>query len=98
MTTLNAVLTSPDFDCGSLQISRVRGREAISQPFEFTIDVVCTDPDDFTFELLGARLTLEFTLDGNALREIHGVIASATEVFTTTQGNKASAYRLVLVP
>ncbi|HEY1696507.1 MAG TPA: type VI secretion system tip protein TssI/VgrG [Polyangiaceae bacterium] len=98
MTTLNAVLTSPDFNCNDLQISRVRGREAISQPFEFTVDVVCTEPDDFNFEILGARATLEFTLDGASLRETHGIIASATQVFATTRGNQASAFRLVLVP
>jgi type VI secretion system secreted protein VgrG len=98
MTTLTAVLKSPDFPCDSLQISRVEGREAISQLFSFTIDVVCIEPDDFTFELLGLRASLVFEDDGQEVRTIYGIIARADEIFTTKQGNYTTAYRLVLVP
>ena len=98
MTTLNAVLKSPDFPCDYLQISRVEGREAISQLFSFTIDVICTEPDDFTFELLGLRASLVFENDGEEVRAVHGIIARADEIFTTKQGNYTTAYRLVLVP
>jgi hypothetical protein len=54
---LQVRLESSDFSCASLQISRVTGREAISSPFSFVIELVCTEPHEIQpDELLQSRI------------------------------------------
>jgi type VI secretion system secreted protein VgrG len=98
MSTLRAKLESAEFDCASLHVRKVRGREAISQPFEFTIDVVCDDPEGFTFDLLGKRARLVFELEGTPVRTVAGILSHTEETFSTRPGIQTAALRMVLVP
>lgn len=91
-------IESNDFPCSNLEVAALRGREAISQLFEFEVDLVCLDPDSFDPEpILGAEVTLRF-LDpvGNARREIHGTVCEVREeLFFDAQ---STGYRLRVVP
>ena len=98
MSTLRVKLESAEFDCGSLHVAKVRGREAISQPFEFTVDLVCDDPEGFTFELLGKRARLVFDKEGVTVRTVAGLVSHAEETFSNRPGITTAAFRIVLVP
>ncbi|MGD0526016.1 MAG: type VI secretion system tip protein TssI/VgrG [Polyangiaceae bacterium] len=98
MKKIEVSLRSPDFSADALQVGKVRGREAISQPFEFTVDVVCEDPESFDFDLVGKRASLVFLVDGAPERTVAGIISHTSESFSTKRGHSAAGYRLVLVP
>jgi len=98
MSTLRVKLESQEFECSSLQVVRARGREAISQPFEFAIDVVCDDPEGFTFDLIGKRASLVFRLEGVIVRTVAGIVSHTEEIFSTRPGINTAAFRLVIVP
>src|SRR5580704_2574885 len=76
---------SPNLPVDSLRIARIKGREAISQLFTFTIDVACLEPDDFRANnVVGVEATLVFEQDDNELRRIHGMIAEVDELFQSS--------------
>ena len=83
-----------------LHVHQFTGREAISQPFEFVVDLVCDDPDLDLDAPIGqsAVLTLRGRLfDGTARyeRHIHGVIERFIQVGA---GARHSRYQATLVP
>lgn len=83
----------------ALLVHRFSGRESLSQPFEFQIDLVCTDPDLDLEAPIGqaACLTLRGRLfDGSRYnRYIHGVIERFVQVGA---GARHSRYQATLVP
>lgn len=90
---------SPNLPVDSLRIARIKGHEAISQLFTFTIDVACVEPDDFhANKVVGVEATLVFEQDDNELRRIHGMIAEVDQLFQSSLDKDYTVYRLVLVP
>jgi type VI secretion system secreted protein VgrG len=90
-------IESADFPCGALEVSALRGREAISQLFDFEVDLVCVDPDGFDPDpMLGASVTLRF-LDpaGASRREIHGMIVEVRDQLLSNKRNTAYSVRVV---
>lgn len=76
-------------------VSRWEGREAVSRPYRFEIEVACAERDIPLPNLLGARATLEVYLpDGRAL-PWHGVITQAAH---TGLDDDYALYQLVLEP
>ena len=83
-----------DFD-RDLQVVRVRGRERISGPFEFDVEVVCAEPGPQTLtELLEAEGTLSFVRDGEAVRQVHGVVRAVEEDFDFESSHARARLRL----
>jgi type VI secretion system secreted protein VgrG len=90
-------LDSSDFETDRVQIRRVEGREAISQPFWFDIEFVVTDAEGLDPDrILGASASLVFERDGVDVRAVHGMIASLVDLLETESAHRA--YRLRLVP
>lgn len=71
----------PDIGC---EVVRVFGRERLSEPYDFEIEIWCDDPDAPLDELLGADA--ELVLERSGLeRTIYGIIA-AVDVQLTAPG------------
>jgi type VI secretion system secreted protein VgrG len=83
----------------SLLVHQFSGRESLSRPFEFQIDLVCDNPDLDLEEPIGqpACLTLRGRqLDGSRYsRYVHGVIERFIQVGA---GVRQSRYQATLVP
>ena len=81
-----------------LRVLRMRGRETLSQPFEFVVEVETEDDIPLIFDdldaMMGAPTTLSFGPD--AEYPIHGVVREATVL--PIRGHGSNAYRLRLVP
>ncbi|MCQ4249200.1 type VI secretion system tip protein VgrG [Pseudomonas stutzeri] len=75
-----------------LQILEFSGREAISQPYRFELELVCERPDIDLESLLQQSAFLAFAGSGAG---IHGQIHHAAQ---GESGKRLTRYRLVLVP
>ncbi len=94
---LHLRLDSPDFDTSNLQVRRVAGREAISQPFQFDVDFVVTDTDGLERDqVLGAAASLVFERDGVEVRVLHAMISAFFDLFDSEPAHRS--YRVRLVP
>jgi type VI secretion system secreted protein VgrG len=95
-------LDSPDFDASRVQVRRVTGREAISQPFSFDVDLLVTEASGLDGDqVLGAAVTLLLERDGEGARAVHGMVTSFIDLLDTgsSMGGPAhSSYRLRVVP
>lgn len=80
-----------------VHVRALSGREAISQPFAFDLDVVC-DPDvalpDDAYP--GGEVTLVVEAEGEELRRVHGMLGPIEDALSPPGG--MSAYRLRVVP
>ncbi len=75
-----------------LQVLEFSGREAISQPYRFELELVSERPDLDLESLLHQSAFLAFTADGAG---IHGQIHRAAQ---GESGKRLTRYRLVIVP
>ncbi|MCQ4311335.1 type VI secretion system tip protein VgrG [Pseudomonas stutzeri] len=75
-----------------LQVLEFRGREAISQPYRFELELVSERPDMDLERLLQQPAFLTFTGDGSG---IHGQIYRAAQ---GESGKRQTRYQLVIVP
>ena len=95
-TQVTATLTSSSFDCSKMQVHGVNGREAISEPFVFDVELIV--PEDLSFRAkttLGKDVKLTFSVDETQVRHIHAIVAEAVD------GDPAEDYtrhRLRIVP
>jgi type VI secretion system secreted protein VgrG len=95
--SLHLRLDSGDFDTSLVQVRRVAGREAISQPFSFEIDLAVTDPAGLEGDkVLGAAASLLFEREGGGARQVHGMIAAFHDLLDTEPEHRT--YRVALVP
>jgi type VI secretion system secreted protein VgrG len=95
--TLEILLESPDFSCDRVQISRISGRECVSQLFRFEIFLASLEPAGLdTRAITGAQAALFFMVDGLEVRRVYGMIAEATDHLDSE--TQFSTYRLVFVP
>jgi type VI secretion system secreted protein VgrG len=94
---LHLRLDSQDFDTSRVQVRRIAGREAISQPFQFDVDFVVTDTDGLDQDkVLGAAASLVFERDGAEVRVVHGMVTTFFDLFDTEPAHRT--YRVRLVP
>ena len=76
-------------------VTRFAGREAVSEPFRFELDLVSTQPDVDFAAVLGAPATFTRLRAGGDAEPVHGVVASVYQAGRTAD---AVRYRAVLVP
>ena len=94
---VTARLASTHFDCSRMQLRSVQGREAISQPYRFDLEVILPDPGELIeSEVLGGDATIVFEKDGLELRSIHGMVAQMVDLLESESGFRS--YRLEVVP
>jgi type VI secretion system secreted protein VgrG len=95
---VHARLTSTTIDgCDRLQIRELRGREAISEPFAFDLDVII--PDDTSFgapTVLGKDVTIVFSVGDDDVRSVHGIVSDITDQPYVLQG--FTRHQLHVVP
>src|ERR1700679_4002755 len=79
-TQVTARLTSSSFDCSAMQVHEVKGREAVSEPFVFDVEVLI--PGDTSFSAkstLGKDVQLVFAMDDIDVRHVNGIVAEAVD-------------------
>jgi type VI secretion system secreted protein VgrG len=97
---LQAALESTDFDVRGVDVVRLRGRERISQPFWFEVEVALRErqalPDDAA---PGAAVTLILTREDHGevteLRRVHGVIESVRDRLDAHRERRVYVLRVV---
>lgn len=96
-TPLQIKLATESLPDGQLQVSRLEGRETISQLFEYQLLVTCPANEDLDAEaLMGERATLIFELDEQEITRLFGMISVVHDRFES-EGEHRS-YRLTFVP
>ncbi|MFO0758590.1 MAG: type VI secretion system tip protein TssI/VgrG [Byssovorax sp.] len=92
-------LSAGPYPSSVLAVRALRGREAISKPFSFLVDIAAsTDVDDISIEadLLGKPACLRMHAGDSGSRLVRGVIASIEARGTAVHGR--ALYRVRLVP
>ena len=87
-----AVADLPD---DTFEVGRFAGREAISEPFRFELDLVSSDPDVDFATVLGASATFTRLRATGEEEPVHGVVAAIHQAGRTADRVR---YRAVLVP
>jgi type VI secretion system secreted protein VgrG len=77
---LTFALELDDLDLPDLHINRVMGREAISRPFDFTIQAATTADVD-PRGVIGMGATLVFLWEAEVVRRVRGIVVEAEEVY-----------------
>jgi type VI secretion system secreted protein VgrG len=96
-TEVRVRLESKEFACDGVQILELRGREAISEPFWFDIDLVVHDGVPFDVrQALGHAASLVFSSEKEEVRTVHGIVADTVDRLDRDLGY--TRYRLRLVP
>ncbi len=79
-----------------LVLTGYTGREAMSQPFKFELDLLAANETDIPFEdLLGRPMTIEVTLPSGKRRFINGVVSRMSE---SDRDDEFTQYWAELVP
>src|SRR5262249_42515164 len=85
-----------------LLLEKFSGSEAISEPFRFRLDILCTKSDPIGYgDLLGQKVTGEIrTNEGKNKRYFHGIVSRLSEGSKVTGQDKATfiRYHAELVP
>ncbi|XXX80614.1 type VI secretion system tip protein TssI/VgrG [Sorangium sp. So ce134] len=94
---LSARLESRALSAGAVEIHDLAGREAVSQPFEFRLHVVCRGPEGLDEEaLLAEPAALVFLRGDREERRLFGVISVVRDAMHTETSHMA--YTLTFVP
>lgn len=96
-TPLEIRLESSSLSPERTRVRKVSGREAISQLFQFDIEVVTLEGEGPEARALaGTEAALVFEQEGQELRRIHGMNAEAHDLLHALEEHRS--YRLKLVP
>ena len=95
-STIEARLESDTFDTSNLHVHVVNGRERLSEPFSFEVELVSTQEPVDIEGLIGTEVTLVFRREETDLRSVHGLVMEVTRGTVTERGYRA--YKLHLVP
>ena len=79
----------------TFQVTRFAGREAVSEPFRFELDLVSGQTDVDFSSVLGAQATFTRMRETGEAEPVHGVVAS---VYQAGRSADQTRYRAVLVP
>jgi type VI secretion system secreted protein VgrG len=94
---LHVRLESKAFPDGSGQIQELRGRERISQLFEFDLRVIVNDPAGVSeYDILDNPASLIFSRGGTDVRRIYGMISIVKDALELQ--SRYAAYLLTFVP
>ncbi len=90
-------LVSTEFDVSRVQVRRVVGREAISQPFCFDVELAVTEMNGLDGnKVIGSRVSLVFEMLGADARTVHGMVTTFVDLLDTEPAH--SSYRIRIVP
>ena len=94
---VRARLTSNTIEgCDRIQIRELRGREAISEPFVFDLDIVVPEESAFSAATaLGNDVTLVFSLADEDVRSVHGIVAELLDRQDVVEGYTRHQVRIV---
>ncbi len=89
-------LESPHFDTDHLDVHVLDGRESISNPFHFDLEVVVKgEPLDLDI-ISGANVRIVFERGEEVVRKVHGVVSAVETLYDTEDA--ATTYRIEVVP
>jgi len=80
----------------ALLLNGLAGDEAVSQPFEFTLDLLSEDASVDAKKLLRSPVVVTLTMGGGSDRVMHGLIRRFVQLGRTD--NQLTAYRAEVVP
>ena len=78
-----------------LLLAGFSGVEGVSRPFEYTLDLLSTDPAIEAKKLLGQEVTIKVRLSNGAERAIHGIVNRFVQL---GRGDDLTSYQAVVVP
>ncbi|MBW2524039.1 MAG: type VI secretion system tip protein VgrG [Deltaproteobacteria bacterium] len=93
---LNVRLESEDIEVDQIDVHTLEGREAISQPFRFDLEVVCRGDAPAIDDVVGASVCLVFERGDDEVRRLHGIILEAELLYDTEEEH--STWRFAVVP
>lgn len=80
MRDVSVTVTSPEFPCDGLEVTRLVGRERLSRLYEFEVELVARRDDAVPAEsLVGSPVRLVFTASDVGERLVSGLVAAATD-------------------
>lgn len=78
--TFSLRLETKAFPVDAVQVRTLRGREAVSEPFAFELEILSLDRESpAQEEMVGADVTLVFERGGLELRRLHGVVTKVID-------------------
>jgi len=96
LAQLKVTLETAALENTIVNVIHVEGREAISQPFAFELDLICQESGDLR-SLVGAAASIAFLLDDKELRRVSGMIARVDDPFTVDAASER-AFSVLLTP
>ncbi|WP_437589371.1 type VI secretion system Vgr family protein [Sorangium sp. So ce1000] len=95
--SLNIRLELSGFSSDLLKVSRLSGREAISQLFTFDVEVACPSEDGVDGQTFaGESVAIVFEQDGVEVRRVHGIVGEVHDMLANLRDFRT--YRLRIVP
>jgi type VI secretion system secreted protein VgrG len=96
-TFVSARVESTEISIDGVEVRRLEGREAISEPFAFDVDIDVREGSTFDIEAaLGAAVSIVFTYDEEEVRRVHGVVGSI--VVGHIRHDRVASHRIRVVP
>ncbi len=90
-------LESEAFKCDRLYVYVVSGRESLSRPFSFDVQLVVTDGEALDLEtVIAAEVCLVLSRGEAVVRRVHGIVTEAHRLAELQSG--MAAYRIVIEP
>jgi len=89
-------IESNDFDTQHIDVHSLDGREAISQPFHFDLQITLKGTTLNLDDVAGSDVTIVFVRNSEEIRRVHGMVWSIETNYDTEDG--LTSYRLEVVP
>ncbi|HOO46970.1 MAG TPA: contractile injection system protein, VgrG/Pvc8 family, partial [Deltaproteobacteria bacterium] len=84
-----------------LLLARLSGKEGISMPFSFELDLLSTDNAVVFEDIIGKDVSISIVLADGSKRHLHGIISSLTQTRGSGGGDAShqlALYKAVMVP
>lgn len=96
MRDITVTIASNAFSCEGLEVLALVGRERLSCPYEFDVDLVARGDEAPSVEAIaGSGVRLFFTMDGEPERVVHGIVARAVDDLDPSSGLRTYHWRVV---
>ncbi len=83
LPTTNVLLSFADLDVGEVFVVSLSGAEELSALFDLEVEVVFADAARAELDqILGSEVSLELTVDGDAVRVVHGLVIGTNDKLT----------------
>lgn len=92
---LSIRIETEDFDASDLQLHRLSGREAISELFEFRLEVVKKGEALPLDDVVGCSVAIVYERAEQEVRRVHGMIAAAEDHYATEDDHQSYTFTVV---